>query len=151
MHCFVATSTAWCKAEMVSELQIILNPLLPGTFCIFYYLFTSIPYVICVDIVIIYTVTFSVPDDPMSWVLKSWVWSCLHFCTEAPLNRCYYWSRSTIKLLRLFSGCDLFRAQLGNNLCRVRTSWCSWSAPPSKCTIGLWNIIFNENPCNIQR
>lgn len=53
MHCFVATSVALCKAEMVSEIQITLNPLLSGNVCFFNYLFISIPYAICVDIVYI--------------------------------------------------------------------------------------------------
>ena len=74
MHCFVTTSAAWCKYEMVSELQIILNPLLPDTSCFF------TTYVICVDIVNNIQ-SDAVPDDPYDWFLKSGVWACLHFFT----------------------------------------------------------------------
>lgn len=51
MHCFVATSVALCTAAMASEIQITLNPLLSGNVWFFYYLLTSIPYVIRVDII----------------------------------------------------------------------------------------------------
>ena len=68
---------------------------------------------------ILYTVTFSVPDDPCDLDFEVWGlgMSVLLYISPVPLNSYYCWSRSMMKLLRLCLGCEMFRFQLGNKLC----------------------------------